>query len=352
MKEEIKKIDISWQSFGRFYLLFLLTIGIWYFRSFILLALTAFIVASLLDVPIGYLEKKFKNRWFAVFLIYLFSVFLIAVVFYLIFPILGKVFLEFLTPFSSEGNGNFLNKIFEQFKSDSNFFNKWTSFFNIADISGGDIASVFSQAIKFTNKILGGFFSAFLVFLIAFFLNLEKKGVEKSVHLLCPKKYEDYFVFLWEKARKKTVYWFTGQSLLSLIIGCLVFISLIILGVPYAGFLAVLAGIADFIPYFGPLVAGVIISLFGFSQNFSLGVVIAIILIAIQGLENLISPFLRSKTMNLNPLIIILALVVGEKLGGSLGVIVALPLAAALMELLRDIKSGNFSNFVNRNKED
>jgi predicted PurR-regulated permease PerM len=130
----------------------------------------------------------------------------------------------------------------------------------------------------------------------------------------------------------------------------LAFISLKILGVPQAEFLAILAALFDFIPYIGPLIIGFIAFLVGISQSLFLGISIIIIFIIIQAIEGFVGPLLRAKTMKLNPLVIILAVLIGGKLAGVAGIIIALPLAAAAIELIRDIQTGRIAAYLPQKK--
>jgi len=98
------------------------------------------------------------------------------------------------------------------------------------------------------------------------------------------------------------------------------------------------------------LIIGFIAFLVGVSQSFFLGISILIIFIIIQTIEGFISPILRAKTMKLNPLVIILAVLIGGKLAGVAGIIIALPLAAAAIGLIRDIQTGSIAAYLPQKK--
>ena len=224
---------------------------------------------------------------------------------------------------------------------------KWLTLFGI---SQGQLYEFLVQSADFLIKILGGAFTTFFVLIFSFFINTEKKGIEKAISLVFPSAYEDYVIYLWGKTRQKVSSWFFGQLILSAIVGSLVFISLKILGIAQAEFLAILTALFDFIPYVGPLIIGLIAVLVGMSQDVFLGISILIIFIIVQAIEDFISPLLRAKTMKMNPLVILLALLIGGKLAGIAGTIIALPLAAAMIELIRDIQSGRLASYLPQKK--
>ncbi len=347
MKKDVTQLNISWESIGRFYLPILIALIVWYFRSLILVFVTAFIFASLLERPIDYLEEKGKNRWLATFIVYIITLFGLSILLYFAGGIITqnlalvvKILPQWLQPSSLqnwEQLWQHLNWGISQGFSDFTFSTEQlTNLFN----------SIFSQSAKIISKILGGTFYAFLVILISFFINTEKKGIEKALRLMVPHKYEEYVVYLWNKTRKRVGGWFFSQLLLSLGVGLLVYGSFSLLGIPNAGLLGVIAGIADFVPYLGPVVAGGLSFLVALSQGWTIALFALITFIIIQAIEALVAPSLRSKTMKLNPLVIILALLIGGKLAGVIGVIIILPLAATFVEFIKDLRSGRLQSYL------
>ena len=340
-------IDISWQSILRLFIVLLAFIAAWYFRQVIFIILLGFIVASLLDRPIDYFEGKWKNRWLATFIIYFIFLTALGLIACLFIPIFNDYIVGFLDFFPSWMNKGAFLELWQGWQSVEFPIQNWL---NLLGISQSQVSEFLLQSGNLLTKILGGAFSAFFVLLLSFFINTEKKGIEKAIRLICPNAYEDYAVHLWGRTRRKVGSWFFGQLILSGMVGGLVYLSLKILGVPQAEFLAILAALFDFIPYIGPLIIGFIAFLIGVSQSFFLGISILIIFIIIQTIEGFISPILRAKTMKLNPLVIILAVLIGGKLAGVAGIIIALPLAAAAIGLIRDIQTGSIAAYLPQKK--
>jgi len=340
-------IEISWQSIWRFFIILLLLLTIWFFRQIILFALVAFIIASLLEEPVNYLSSKIKSRWLATLIIYLISLFLIGLLVYLAIPLISETIINLIPKFNLNINPEIIRSFIQEWEiTEIPFKNLFSSFSPLSN----QLLDFFAKSISFLVKITGGAFSIFFIFLLAFFLNTERNGVERGIRLITPKNYEEYTVYLWGKARKKVGDWFYGQLIISLFVGVLVFIAFKILALPNPEFLAVLAALFDFIPYIGPFIAGFIATVFGLSQSFLLGVLSLVIFIAIQVLESIIAPSIRSRVMQINPLIIMFAILFGGKLAGALGIVIALPLAATIIEFIRDIGSGKINSYLPQKK--
>lgn len=334
-----KTIDFSLKSIFYFYLIPLFLLILWYFRSIILIGLLSFILASLLDRPIGFFERKLKNRLFSVILIY-FLIFLILGSFsYFIYPYLKDLILNF-SEIKIFGNSLFSfpqNEISFKKQTDFSLINFLKQYFSVKGVFSPELIN---QSYYLLTKIFGGISLAFLTFLLAFFLNLKKNTIEVAIRLFSPKKYEEYFINLWLKVRQKISGWFVSQIILSLIVSLLVYLTFYILNLPYKELIAILTGLLDFLPYLGPFLAGILAFLVAVSENLFLGLIVLGIFILIQAIEGIMAPFIRSKTMNIHPVILILAVMIGGKLAGFLGIIIALPFSACFFEVLKDFQEG------------
>ena len=129
-----------------------------------------------------------------------------------------------------------------------------------------------------------------------------------------------------------------GQLLLSVIVGVLVYLGLLILGIPYALLLAVFTAIAEIIPIFGSLTAGALAAVIGYSTGgFSLAFIVAGLYVVVNQFEaNLIYPLIVKKVVGVPPLMVIVALIAGGTLAGFLGILLSVPVAAVALEFLSD----------------
>jgi predicted PurR-regulated permease PerM len=153
-----------------------------------------------------------------------------------------------------------------------------------------------------------------------------------------PVKYEEYSVDLWKRAQKKIGLWMQGQILLSVIVGILVYLGLLIIGVPYALLLAVFTAMVEIIPIFGSLLSGVVAVVVGYSDGgVAIAAVVAGLYIVVNQFEsNLIYPLIVKKIIGIPPLLVIVALIADYTLAGFLGVVLSVPIAAVVLEFITD----------------
>ena len=196
------------------------------------------------------------------------------------------------------------------------------------------------QVFSFVSSFFGGVVSFFLILTLSFYLSIRRGGVEQFLRLVVPTAREDYVVNLWQRSQKKFGQWMQGQLVLMFIVGLLVYLGLAIIGVPNALLLAVIAGLLEAVPVFGPLLSAIpAIGLAGLSGGISLALITAGLFIIVQQFENnLIHPLVVNQVVGVPPIIVILAVVIGAALAGLLGAIMAVPIAAALMEFARDVE--------------
>jgi len=117
-----------------------------------------------------------------------------------------------------------------------------------------------------------------------------------------------------------------------------IYLGLLILGVPYALFLAIMAAIFDLIPIFGSFIAGVAATVIAFgSGGLALALLVAGLYFIVNQFEaHLIYPLVVNKVVGIPPLLVILALIAGGTLIGFLGVLLSVPFAAVFREFLND----------------
>ena len=207
----------------------------------------------------------------------------------------------------------------------------------VAGLLGGGILAL----PAFTFQIFGGVFTTISLLLVTFYLALERDGVEKLLRLLIPGREESYVVDLWRRAQRMIGIWARGQVLLMVFIGIITYLGLTVLGVRYALLLAIFAAMLEIVPIVGPVVSGAAAVLVAIFQAPALAVLVLLFYILLQQIEgNLIVPMLYRRVLGLHPVIVIFAFLIGVRLGGIIGMILAVPLAAVAMEFLGDFSKG------------
>lgn len=201
-----------------------------------------------------------------------------------------------------------------------------------SQISGGVFQTV--------SNIFGGVVSFILVVVFSFYLAVQERGIEKFLRVVVPVEYEEYAVNLWERSQRKIGRYIQGQLILVLIMGVLTYLGLTIIGVPHAFLLAVVAGVAELIPLFGPILAAIPALGIAFAEGgMALVLLVAGLYLILQQFENhLIYPLVVKKVVGVPALLVIIALIAGGQLGGFLGILLSVPFAAVLQELANDVQ--------------
>ena len=123
----------------------------------------------------------------------------------------------------------------------------------------------------------------------------------------------------------------TGNLLISVVAGVVAAVTLMALGVPYALPLAVIVAILDLIPLVGATIALVVCSVAALSEGVVQAVVVVVVLLVYQQLENhVLQPVVYGRTVDLSPLGVLVALLIGAEIAGVLGALAAIPVAGSL----------------------
>jgi len=290
----------------------------------------ALIIASAVSVPVGWLKKCRLPKTLGVIIVYILAIsFVGGILALVITPLAGelKQFSDFI-PRISSGASNIFTSLAESETQLQEFF------LDMSERLGQIRISFFS----FTGNVVGRIASFFFVFVLSFYLSIEEEGVRKFLRAITPKDRENYAIKVWERAQSKLSRWLGSQLLLGLIVGCMTFIGLTIIGIPYAIGLSLLAAVFEIVPTVGPIVAAVPAVFIAFMKSPLLGLITLVLYIVVQQLENnLLVPKIMQKTVGLNPIVTILALLIGAKLAGLTGMIMAIPVAMLFNEFSGDI---------------
>ncbi|MBI5798789.1 MAG: AI-2E family transporter [Candidatus Yonathbacteria bacterium] len=208
----------------------------------------------------------------------------------------------------------------------------------VGRISG--ISGASQGALGAASVVFGGVFSFVLIVVLSFYFAMQERGIENFLRIIIPFGNEEYAINLWERSKAKIGKWMQGQLLLGALIFVLVYLGLTIFGVPYAMSLALLAGLLEIIPVFGPILSAIpgVILAFTVGGPTLAAIVTGFYLLVQQFESHLIYPLVVRKVVGVPPILVILALIIGAQLGGFLGVLISVPVAAALMELVEDIE--------------
>jgi predicted PurR-regulated permease PerM len=207
------------------------------------------------------------------------------------------------------------------------------------------VANSFSSVFTTIWGVIGGLAALLVVLVLAFYIVVEDDRARKYFKNLAPVEYQPYISQLIGKMQTKMGAWLRAQIILGLIVGVAVYIGLSLLGVKYALLLALMAGLFELIPYAGPVLSLIPAVLISFVQSPIKGLFVIILYLVVQQLENnILVPKIMQKVVGLNPVVSIVAMLIGWKLGGVLGAILAIPVATMAAVLLEDL----FEEYFNR----
>jgi predicted PurR-regulated permease PerM len=314
---------------------------VWLLHDLLLLILTAIVIASAIEPGVAFVVRQKIPRILAVLMMYL-----------VVFGSLFAIVYLFFPPILADAN--------EFFASVPQYLNTINLPSSLTSVTPGtaqnqsqsilSTVSVFQQAFtsgsagafRLVSTFFGGIFSLFLVIVLSFYFALQETGIDDFLRLITPAKNEEYVIDLWIRAKKKIGLWMQGQILLSVIVGVLVSLGLFIMGVPYALLLGIFTAIAELVPIFGSLVAGLAAVVVAFSTGgIALAFIVAGLYIIVNQFEtNLIYPLVVKKVIGIPPLLVIIALIAGGEIAGFLGVLLSVPIAAAAQEFFSDYYQG------------
>lgn len=331
---EWQKIDISSSTIFRAVLILL---GFWflYLIRDILLILFAAVVISWTIEPLANRLQRFKiPRAVTVLLVYVSALTILSGVVSLLVPVIVsqiQSLAQILPAVVSHVEDWIRVSVFQSPAAVAQVQDLLTKF-------GDNLANIGVDVFARTRSVFSGIVSLLFVFVITFYLVLEREPLKKLFRILLPPEHHPYVEGIIDKARTKIGRWVRAQLILGIIVGSVVGISLWLLGVPFALLLGVIAGILEIIPTIGPVLAAVPGVIIGFSQGWVLGLVTLVLYWLVQQLENhILVPNIMRRAVGLNPLVTLIAVLLGARLIGVVGIILAVPAATILSIFLLDV---------------
>jgi predicted PurR-regulated permease PerM len=306
-----KKIEISYKNII-FTVLFLLgLVVLWQIRTLIVLLFISFVLMEALNPAVTRLEKYKIPRPLGILILYIIILGIISFVVAGIVPILTE---------QTAGLIQTLPQALKNIKIFGSDAIDLSSQFKILENIPGGIAKV---AISVVSNVISGFVILFLTF----YLLLEKKNFSKYGYDFFGEIGKEKMLNIIGQLELRLGSWVNAEILLMTIIGALSYIGYTILGLRYAVPLAIFAGLLEAVPSIGPTVATALAALVGFTISPLTGFLAIAVGTLIQQLENnIIVPRIMKKTVGFHPLVTILLIASGAKLGGVVGAILALPL--------------------------
>lgn len=336
-KENAKRVvfDVNFGTLAKVVGVILFVWLLYYLRDILTILLAALLLAAIINPFANWFEGKRIPRALAVIIIYI-----------VLLAILGLIVIVLVPPIISEFSD--FSQTFPAHLQDlkityANFLST-TEQLGLADevIRGvGDAGSALSRGIAgffaTVATVAGSLVSVILILVFAFYLVIEKGNLKDLVSFAVPEKYHASLASYFGQISDKISSWVRGQLLVGLIMGVIVYTGLLILGVKYALIIGLLAALLEFIPFVGPIVSAIPAIILGLTYSPLKAVLVAILFWLANRIENdILIPKIMKHATGLNPVITLIAVAVGFKLGGVLGIILAVPTATALGVLIKN----------------
>jgi len=329
--------EISVASIFRVVFILLALVFAYLLRDVVMVILFAVIIASGITPFANWLDRVKFPRLLGVLLLYI-SVFVLAI-----------FLLSLMIPFiSGEMNQlvkdlpNFISKVSVSLEKAQDVSGRYVDFFselqNMLDVVSNYLQTSSSSVFSLVVSIFGGIISFVSIIVISFYLSVMRGGIENFIRSVVPSKYEGEVIRVWRRSENKVGRWLQGQLLLALIVGVAVYVTLSLLGVRFALLLGIITMVLELVPTVGPVLSAIPGVILAFSQSPTLGLWVLIAYVVIQQLENhILVPIVLGKTTGLNPVVVIVALLIGVKLAGVIGMVLAVPVAAVLVEIIDEM---------------
>lgn len=286
-------------------------------KSILISVFLAYILTATLAPTIEYLVAKRFSRPLAVILVYLLL-------------LLGLTFIIFpLVPFIISQSRSFVDH-FPLYLDRVNQLFGLNSDVDLATFIKNELDTLGKNAFFLTSKVFSGLFSLVTTIVISIYLLLDRERFQKTFI-----NYKEILAALDTKLGS----WVRGQLSLSLAVGFSSWLGLIVLGVPFALPLAIIAGILELVPLIGPVLSAVPAVIVAMTISPALGLLTVGLYIVVQLLENnILVPKVMQQAVGLNPVVVILGITIGGKLLGILGAVLAIPVIITVTTIIQTRK--------------
>ncbi len=328
---ERHSVEISWGSLWRIAVFSIFALVIYLGHQIVLGLFLAIVISSGFEGLIDTIERRLHvPRSLGVVLIFLAAILLVALVIYAVIPFaiveLNTIMLTAGKSSSTATGGIGLLLSLQASPTASSFIKKIST----QIFSGGDPLGIFSGAFGSLGLIIS-------VIASSFYLSLSRDGVERFIKIIAPVAYEPAALRIYERSRRKIGSWFRMQIVLSLIMGVIVWGGLTLLGVQGAFLIGILAALFELVPFIGPIVSGAVAVVAALGTSAQLALYTLIFFVVAQQFEsNILVPILNRRAVDLHPVIVITALLIGAEIAGFLGMVIAVPAAAVFQEVVEE----------------
>lgn len=343
--DEEKKIKVDNKKFTTtfiyvliLYILYMLIKKYPFLSEIINITIFSLIFAYLFNPVVELIEKKGIPRLWSVIIVYILIIAILAVVFFTFLP---KIIREFkklgnVLPNYIDQINNFLYNINNSSLLKSS--NLPPQLDGVKDVFKENLESIESFIIKwfsdFVDKIINMFSKIFIIAIIpiiSFYFLKDKEFFKKKIYLIIPKSHRNEMINLFKEIDNMLGQFIRGRVIVAIFVGVSTTIALALLKINFAFIIGMLAGLADIIPYFGPIIGIIPAVFFAILESPIKALWVIIIFTIIQQIENdIITPKIVGESVGIHPVTVMLSLIIGGGFFGILGMVLAVPVVAIL----------------------
>ena len=291
--------------------------------STLLLGIIALLLAAALFPAVRWLERRGFRRTLAVATVVLALIGFVAALLALVVPPLiddGRQFAEKLPEYVEDGQ-RILNQnpdIYQRIQA-------------AAQRGSADPSAIFGGFLTVGQSLISGIANSLIVLVLAIYIMVDGERIYAWLVRYLPADKRDKLDRTVPEVSRVVSGYVAGQVITSLMFGVFTFALLTVLDVPQALFLSILAAFADAIPIAGVIIATIPAVLLAFSVSLSTALIVLVAYLAYQQLENyVIVPRIYNNTLQISSFAVLVSVLVGGELLGIVGVLLALPIAAAI----------------------
>lgn len=310
------------------------------FKTLVGLFLVALIIASALTPVVSYFERRRMPRLVGVLLVLAGLSGLLALLVLLVVPVV----LEQAQAFAS--NLPAYNTMFQAWLERITVLQARYHLLPETSRLTSQVSTWLSQRITgwaqtglaYTLGALNVVINGFAVGLMSLYLLMGGAELKHGLLRLAPSRHRDLIAAQFGPITERLGAYVRGLMISMTSLALLLALGLSLIGLPYAWLIAILAGLLDLVPYLGSLTGVVLASLIALTVSWKLVLLVLVVFAVsnfIQG--NILGPIIYARAVDVPPLMVVLALLIGSQLLGLLGAILAVPVTAVLMLLVQNL---------------
>ncbi len=298
--------------------------------DFLILLFASAVVAAAVAPFVRAMEHRGLPRWLAVLIIYVGLFVFIALALVLLVPTISNQVAQLVDAWPK------ISQALQELIGRNSVFK--SAYQSLSAATGQSTSALFGNVVNITTGLINGVVT-FVVFLVLtfYFLVHGRRVAHFIVNLIPEKRRRERYGMLMANISSRMGYWFRGQLLISLSTFLVLWIAFSLLGVPYALTLALIGGLAEFIPLFGSWIGATPAVLVALGQSPMLALFVGLTYFIWQNLQGyIISPQIMKQMLGVPSIMVLVLVLVLAKLIGFVGVFLAAPIAAALGVLAQE----------------